>query len=79
MDVDVDDLGFLVFRTVGKTVVVVVVVEVVVGIVVVCGVEVVVVDLGVQDGDGVADRSSSQGGRGFGVVAGVGVCPGTHV
>jgi len=79
VDVGVEGLGFLVFRTVGKTVVVVVVVDVVGGIVVVCGVEVVVVVLGVQDGDGVADRSSNQGGRGFGVVAGVGVCPGMHV
>jgi len=76
VDVDVEGRGFLVFLTV-----VVVVVVVVVGgvVVVVCGVEVVVVVLGVQDGEGVADRSRSQGGRGFGVVAGVGVCPGTHV
>ena len=79
MDVDVEGLGFLVFLTVGKAVVVVVVVEVVGGNVVVRGVEVVVVVLGVQDGEGVAERSRSQGGRGFGVVAGVGVCPGTQV
>lgn len=75
MDVGEEGLGLFVFLTVGNTVVVVVVVTVVVG----GGVEVVVVVLGVQDGDGVAERSSSQGGRGFGVVAGVGVCPGTHV
>jgi hypothetical protein len=79
VDVEVEGLGFLVFLTVGEAVVVVVVVDVVGGSVVVCGVEVVVVVLGVQDGDGVADRSRSQGGRGFGVVAGVGVCPGTQV
>ena len=63
--------------------VVVVVVSVVGGIVVVvvvCAV-VVVVDmvLGVQDGDGVAERSNSQGGRGLGAVAGVGVWPGMQV
>ena len=79
MDVGEEGLGLFVFLTVGKAVEVVVVVDVVGGSVVVCGVEVVVVVLGVQDGDGVADRSRSQGGRGFGVVAGVGVCPGTHV
>ena len=49
---------------------VVVVVVVVVDLVVVV---VVVVLLGVQGGDGVADRSNNHGGRGFGVVAGVGV------
>ena len=62
--------------------VVVVVVSVVGGIVVVvvvCAVVVVVMVLGVQDGDGVAERSKSQGGRGFGVVAGVGVWPGMQV
>ena len=53
MDVDVEGLGFLVFLTVGKAVVVVVVVDVVGGSVVVRGVEVVVVVLGVQDGEGV--------------------------
>lgn len=55
---------------------VVVVVVVVVDVVVVV---VVVVLLGVQDGDGVADRSNNHGGRGFGVVAGVGVCEGVQV
>ena len=62
--------------------VVVVVVSVVGGIVVVVVVcAVVVVDMvrGVQDGDGVAERSNSQGGRGLGVVAGVGVWPGMQV
>ena len=62
--------------------VVVVVVSVVGGIVVVvvvCAVVVVEMVLGVQDGDGVAERSNSQGGRGLGVVAGVGVWPGMQV
>ena len=62
--------------------VVVVVVSVVGGIVVVvvvCAVVVVDIVLGVQDGDGVAERSNSQGGRGLGVVAGVGVWPGMQV
>ena len=62
--------------------VVVVVVSVVGGIVVVvvvCAVVVVDMGLGVQDGDGVAERSNSQGGRGLGVVAGVGVWPGMQV
>ena len=63
--------------------VVVVVVSVVGGIVVVvvvvCAVVVVDMVLGVQDGDGVAERSNSQGGRGLGVVAGVGVWPGMQV
>ena len=62
--------------------VVVVVVSVVGGIVVVvvvCVVFVVDIVLGVQDGDGVAERSNSQGGRGLGVVAGVGVWPGMQV
>ena len=62
--------------------VVVVVVSVVGGIVVVvvvCAVVVIDMVLGVQDGDGVAERSNSQGGRGLGVVAGVGVWPGMQV
>ena len=60
-------------------VVVVSVVGAIVVVVVVCAVVVVDMVLGVQDGDGVAERSNSQGGRGLGVVAGVGVWPGMQV